>query len=120
MSESKATSVIGLSTLRARHEAVSDKGSVAPDNKRAKYLSKYLSGGDVEKQRKKKKKKKISQMHATVQVLDEDVGWPAEPQRTYEFAHEDKKAVQDDDDDDDGGHPHFCLMLLRHSLTGAC
>lgn len=107
MSEFRTSSVIGLSTLRARLEAGPDTGSGAPDNKRAQYLSKYVSGTDGEKKR-KKKKKKGSQM-ATVQVLDEDVGWPDKSEVPQGIASKDNNAVEDDEDD--GVHLHLCSFV---------
>jgi hypothetical protein len=83
MSEYKVASVIGLSLLREKEPATNT--SVSLDNKRAQYLSKYKSGDDdddaaaaaAHSKKKKKKKRKAAQM-ASVHVVDEDVGWPAD------------------------------------------
>jgi hypothetical protein len=80
MAEYKAGTVVGLSSLRAT-EAPARSAPTEKDRQRAQYLSKYLSGGNgadesSEVRKKKKRKKKKGTGH--VQVVDEDVGWPAE------------------------------------------
>lgn len=109
MSEYKVASVIGLSTLRANEPAAN--ASAAKDNKRSQYLSKYMSADDDAaegKKKKRKKKRKASQM-SSVNVVDEDVGWPVEAERPLGFDDQAGDAVQDDDDE--GVYLSLCFLL---------
>ena len=87
--------MIGLSTLRANEPGANT--APAKDNKRADYLSKYMSGEDADRKKKKKKKKA-----AAVHVVDEDVGWPAEDKHPRGPEETGTDAAQDDDDE--GAH----------------
>ena len=104
MSEYKAASVIGLSSLRANEAGA----NAAPpkDNKRAEYLSKYMSGDDADGKKKKRKKKKKAA--AAVHVVDEDVGWPAEDR--HPRGAEEAGAPTQDDDDEEGALLRSCRV----------
>jgi hypothetical protein len=116
MSEYKVASVIGLSLLREKETATN--ASVSLDNKRAQYLSKYKSGDDddaaaAHSKKKKKKKRKAAQM-ASVHVVDEDVGWPADA-AVGKISNQGDGA--DEDDEEEGVPLPRTFLVVTRALS---